>query len=334
MGRRFYLTASLAFLCLFVSCPFIPAQENDRPASVIVVVVPGENADAGFQSVLRDSLLVNLTRNRMRPAAVEQAKNARAMARQQRADYFVSGTYRNTTEDLELTLEVWLPDGRAPLATGKASGRISLTMDALVGAALDQVLPSMQSRFPADGTETAEGAVAAAGTAAVRTPEPPARWRRVELSVGGAPLVTTGSVADYAKIGALSTLSLDLRFPVGRGALAAGLLAGAGWLRATGIEKADILLVPVCADLRWTIDSRANPGVALHAGAGPAILVAVTSWAGTLTKIVPYVVGGLDVDIGLTPVLGLRLEADYTVVFEGSMVLQGFAPQLSLRTRF
>jgi hypothetical protein len=328
MGRRFYLTASLAFLCLFVSCPFIPAQENDRPASVIVVVVPGEGADAGFQSVLRDSLLVNLTRNRMRPAAAEQAKNARAMARQQRADYFVSGTYRNTTEDLELTLEVWLPDGRAPLATGKASGRISLVMDALVGAALDQVLPSMQSRFPADG------AVAAAGTAAVGIPEPPARWRRVELSVGGAPLVTTGSVADYAKIGALSTLSLDLRFPVGRGALAAGLLAGAGWLRATGIEKADILLLPVCADLRWTIDSRASPGVALHAGAGPAALVAVTSWAGTLTKLVPYVVGGLDVDIGLTPVLGLRVEANYTVVFEGSMVLQGFAPQLSLRTRF
>ena len=335
------LSASLSVLCLLVSRPFLTAQENDRPASVIVVVVPGDNADSGFQSVLRDSLLVNLTRNRMKPAAVEQPENAKAVARQQQADYLVSGTYRNTTENLELTLEVWLPDGRVPLATGKASGRISLTMDALVGAALEQVLPAMQARFPADGAPTSAG-TAVTGTVAATspagavagTPEPPARWRRVELSIGGAPLVTTGSLADYAKIGALSTLSLDIRFPIGRGVLAAGLLAGVGWFRAAGLEVADILLVPVGADLRWTIAPGASPGVALHASAGPTVLVAVTGWAGTLTKIVPYVIGGLDVDIGLTPVLGLRIEADYTVVFEGSMVLQGFVPQLSLRTRF
>ncbi len=160
--------------------------------------------------------------------------------------------------------------GKAPLATSTASGRISLTMDSIVSAALDQVLPSMRARFPAD----AAAAAAAGGTAAASTAtgggtssvatggttgivtavgpsdgsagaaEPSARWRWVELAVGGAPLVTTGTVADYAKIGAFAALDLDLRFPVGRSVLSAGLLAGAGWFRAVGVGVADILVIP------------------------------------------------------------------------------------------
>ena len=166
------------------------------------------------------------------------------------------------------------------------------------------------------------------------TRQPPDRWRRVELAVGGAPLVTTGTVADYAKIGAFSAIDLDLRFAVGRSVLAPGLLASAGWFRAVGIGVADILVIPVGPDFHWTIAADSNPAVSLHAAAGPVAVVAVTSWADTVWKISPFVAGGIIVDFRLGPALGLRLEAEYTVVFEGSMVLQGFTPRLALRTRF
>jgi hypothetical protein len=97
---------------------------------------------------------------------------------------------------------------------------------------------------------------------------------------------------------------------------------------------ADILVIPAGPDVHWTLSAEANPGVSLHIGAGPAVLVAIVGGAGTIAKVSPFVSGGLDVDVALTPALGLRLEADYLVVFEGSMVLQGFTPRLSLRTRF
>jgi hypothetical protein len=311
---------------------------------------------------------VRLSRSRMQPVAAETADDARAAARENDADYLILGTWRNTTDTLELAVELWLPGGTAPLATGKASGRISLTMDAVAAGALEPVLPSMQARLPADAakeTVTSGGARTAAaggtataasgavettgGTTAVATQtvtvvgpavsgdastSPPSRWRRVELAVVGAPLVTTGTVADYAKIGAFSALDLDLRFPVGGSVLAPGLLACAGWFRAVGVGVADILVVPVGPDFHWTIAADANPGVSLHAAAGPAAVVAITSWANTVWKISPFVAGGLVVDIGLTPALGLRVEADYLVVFEGSMVLQGFTPRFGLRTRF
>jgi hypothetical protein len=362
MGRLCAQKAIISTVWLVLVCGLAGAQLADRPASVIVAVVPSENADAAYQSVLRDALMVTLSRNRMKPVAAGTHADARAAASQQKADYLVLGTWRNTTETIELAIEAWLPGGAAPLATGKASGRIGLSMDSVAGEALEPVLPSMQARFPADpaatvvaGSETGtgttgSGTVEATGgstggtTGTVTTigpseagtgiPEQPARWRRVELAIGGAPLVNTGTVADYSKIGAFSALDFDLRFRVGQSVLAPGLLLSAGWFRAVGSGVADILVVPVGPDFHWTINADANPSVSLHVAAGPAVIVAFMSWTDTLLKISPFVAGGLDVDIALSPALGLRLEAEYTVVFEGSMVLQGFTPRLSLRTRF
>jgi hypothetical protein len=347
MGRHHGRTVIITLLCTCLTGPILAAEENDRPASVIVAIVPGENADTAYQSILRDALLVNLTRSRMIGAAVETPDEARASARKGQADYLILGSWRNTADTIELSLELLPPKGTKPLATARAAGRISLTMDSVVGAALDQLLPRMRARFPADSTAATTGTAtgAAGGTTGTITavgpsdagaglPEQPARWRRVELGFGGAPLVTTGTVTEYAKIGAFSAIDMDFRFPAGRGVLAAGLMTGAGWFRAAGVGVADILMVPLGVEARWTITATSNPGVALHAAAGPAAIVAVTSWADTVWKISPFVVGGFDVDIAFTPVLGLRVEADYTAIFEGSMVLQGLTPRISLRTRF
>ena len=327
-------------------CPAIGAQQADRPARVFVSVVPGPGADTAYGPVLCDALGVSLARNRMRPTAVEGE-----------ADYLVIGTWVNTAGTIELTVEALMPEGTTPFATGKASGKIGLSLDAVVGDALARVLPAMSARFPADvastsdadGTNivsmvgTTEGTTGTATTTvtAVDPPvrdipamQPTSRWRGVELSVGGAPLVTTGELADYAKLGACSALDLDFRFAAGRGVLSAGLQAGAGWFRAAGVGVADILVIPAGPDVHWTPSADANPAVSLHAAAGPAVLIAFIGGSGTLAKVSPFVSGGLGVDMAFTPALGLRLEADYLVVFEGSMVLQGFTPRLSLRTRF
>ena len=149
----------------------------------------------------------------------------------------------------------------------------------------------MQARFPANAaTSTPVGTAAtAAGSAATTvgttcgatgtvtvvgpsgagtgTPKPPTRWRRVELSIGGAPLVNTGTVAEYAKIGAFAALDLDLRFPLGRSVLAPGLLVSGSWFRATVVGVADILVLPVGPDLHLTIAADANPGASFHVAA-------------------------------------------------------------------
>jgi hypothetical protein len=327
MGRHFIATALLATALFLAFVPAIGAQQADRPARVFVSVVPGSGADAAYGAVLADAFTVSFARNRMRSTTSKSE-----------ADYLILGTWLNTSESLELTVEALMPDGTTSLATGKASGKIGLSLDDVVGEALAQVLPAMQARFLADGTTTVTTGttVTAIGPSDGDLPpvEPPSRWRFVELALGGSPLVATGELADYAKLGASASLDFDLRFSVGRGALAAGLQAGASWFRATGVGVADILVLPAGPDVHWTPSAEANPAVSLHVAAGPAVLVAFVGGAGSLAKVSPFVSGGLGVDIALAPALGLRLEADYLVVFEGSMVLQGFTPRLSLRTRF
>jgi hypothetical protein len=348
MGRHFITPAILATTLFLVNAPAIGAEQADRPARVFVAVAPGPGADAAYGSLLSDALAVSLTRSRMRPTAFATAGDARSAAGKGEADYLVFGTWLNTAETLELSIEAWLPGSRTPLATGKASGKIGLALDDVVADALAGVLPALQTRFPADSTTTATDTTTTTGAdvtgttvtavgpsdAGVSSVQSPARWRRVELSLGGAPLVATGDLTDYAKLGACAALDVDFRFRAGRGALAAGLQAGAGWFRAAGVGVADILVIPAGPDVHWTLSADANPAVSLHVAAGPAVLVAFIGGAGTLAKVSPFVSGGLGVDIALAPALGLRLEADYLVVFEGSMVLQGFTPRLSLRTRF
>lgn len=221
----------LGTACALAICPVPDARASDRPAAVVVAVAPGPGADAAYGQVLRDALAVSLARNRMKPTTAETFDEARASAARDRIDYLVLGTWTNTAETLELSVEVWLPGGSSPLAAAKASGRIGLTMDAVAGEAMEGVLTSMRSRFPADaeaataataGAEAAGAATAASATGAAAAAagsgadaaaegaggataaETPARWRRVELSVGVAPLVATGMVADYAKIGAFA----------------------------------------------------------------------------------------------------------------------------------
>jgi hypothetical protein len=358
MRRHSFATAVLSTTIFMALVPAIGAQQVDRPARVFVAVEPGPGADAAYGSVLSDALTVSLTRSRMRPTAFATAADARSAAARGDADYLVFGTWLNTANTLELTVEALMPGNTTPLATGKASGKIGLALDDVVGEALAGVLQTMQARFPDDGattatgtstTTTATGTTTVSGTTGttgttvtvvgpsggdIAAVQPPPRWRRVELAVGGAPLVATGELADYAKLGACSALDLDFRFPVGRGVLAAGLQVGAGWFRATGVGVADILVMPAGPDVHWTLSADANPSVSLHAAAGPAVLVAIVGGAGTIAKVSPFVSGGLDVDIAFAPAFGLRFEADYLVVFEGSMVLQGFTPRLSLRTRF
>ena len=311
MRRHFIATATLSALLLLAICPAIGAQQTDRPARVFVSVSAGPGGDPAYQSLLSDALIVTFARSRMKASTYATADAARAAARNGGADYLVLGTWGNTTDSLELVVEAWLPDGTAPLASGKASGKIGLALDAVAAEALSGVLPAMSARFPADAatttgtvvvqevgttggtTGTSTGTVTAIGPSVGDVPavQPPSRWRRVELSIGGAPLVATGELADYAKLGAFSTLDFDIRFAAGRGVVSAGLLAGAGWFRAAGVGVADILVIPAGPDVHWTLSADANPTVSLHVAGGPAVLVAFVGGAGQSREGLPVRLG-------------------------------------------
>ncbi len=54
-----------------------------------------------------------------------------------------------------------------------------------------------------------------------------------------------------------------------------------------------------------------------------------------MTKLVPYLLAGMRMDLPFAPVIGLAVEADWVAFFESaSLPLMAFAPEVALYVRF
>jgi hypothetical protein len=171
-----------------------------------------------------------------------------------------------------------------------------------------------------------------------KSPEQPVTrgpWKLFAASTGIAPLVPLFDTAKYSNIGIFSTLTLDMRFPVGPGALGAGILTGFTWLAASGVASgADISLLPVGADLVYTFFEPSFPVFSLRLSGGLSVMTVVVPYlTEPLTKLVPFALAGIVLDFPFAPFLGLAVQADYVNFFEDSLWIMGFTPQVSLYFR-
>jgi hypothetical protein len=148
-------------------------------------------------------------------------------------------------------------------------------------------------------------------------------------------MITTGPAADYAKLGLLATLGLGFQFQKDDRVLGLGILTGAGFLSATGaVSDAFIAAVPIGIDAGFGFQGR-TLGLSLHGSAGPALLLVQAPATGLLTKVIPYALAGLALDIRFTRAVGITVEATYALFLESlSFPLMAFTPEVSLYARF
>jgi hypothetical protein len=350
-GRRL-LTAALLIVLL---SGFSSASGRSPGSGVIGVILPATGADRSLQDVLAGSFTVQFT---LRKAALHitdsgaQAaftlRRALSEAASKNAEYLLVGTYSTTATEILLQVELYSVASGEKIRSAFTSGRINLSMDTLVAQALERTLT---------GITFQEASAVVVAPPAVNTPQPipPATtgprepttppavaadsghappWKLFAISSGVAPMIATGPAADYSKLGLLATFAVDLRFRAGAGALEAGILSGACWMSATGAAStASILVIPVGVDLQYLLNSGAFPGIILHASGGPALMSVNAVYTGTETKIVPYVLGGLTVDLPFDPSWGLSVQANYVAFLESSLVIMAFAPEVSLYVR-
>ena len=319
------------------------------------VILPVTGADRSLQDVLAGSLTVQFT---LRKAALHIAdsgaeaaftlRSALSEAASKNAEYLLVGTYSTTATEIFLQVDLYNVASGEKVRSASTSGRIDLSMDTLVAQALEKTLTGIKFQEasavvvapPAEPTpqpiapatigphepSTAPAVVADSGRA-----QP---WKLYGISSGVAPMIATGPAAGYAKLGLFATFAVDLRFRAAAGALEAGILSGACLMSATGaVSTANILIIPMGVDLQYLLNSGAFPGIILHASGGPALMSVNASYTGTETKIVPYVLGGLTLDLPFDPSLGLTFQANYVAFLESSLAIMGFAPEVSLYVR-
>jgi hypothetical protein len=319
------------------------------------VIVPSTGADRSLQNVLAGSFTVQLTLRkaslRLAGAGEETAftlRRALSEAASQNAEYLLIGTYSTTASEILLQVELYNVTTGQKIRSAATSGKIDLSLDTVVAQALEKTLSGIRFRqasadivvappaettpqpiAPATGTPR-EPATAPAADAGHEQP-----WQVLAISSGAAPLVATGPASDYTKLGLLATFSADLRFRFAAGAIQAGILSGICLFSAAGVvSSADILIIPIGVDLQYLLNPGAFPGIILHLSGGPALMNVKASYFGDESKIVPYVLGGMTLDLPFSRAFGLALEASYVAFLESSLLIMGFAPEVSLYVRF
>ena len=282
--------------------------------------------------------------------------------------FLLLGVYSTSSRTMTLSVQLYDAETGARLSSAAVSGRIGLSLDSLVTRALDKVLagltlqPAPQPLAPAGsgekpgaiapGSDLAPGALVPAlppgpgaggaagnpgepGSTAGPGARPASRPAALSMCTGAAPFIPLGN-GTYANLGVLGTFSAVYRFPLGPGLLGMGILAGVGGMQATGlVSTATLLVAPVGAELSYSMNEGGFPGILVHVSAGPAVFNATTTFEGTLSKVVPYLLAGMRLDAPFTPWLGISVEAAWVGFFESnSDVIMGFAPGASLYARF
>jgi len=354
---------------MLVGAESAPAADRTPPAGVLGSVEAAPGADPTLLDVVLTALDLQFMRRNAQFAAVSLKGPDREVETQglrQAADrhqqFLLLGVYSTSSRDMTLSVQLYDAQTGARLSSAAVSGRIGLSLDSLVTRALDKVLagltlqPAPQPLAPAGpgekpvpvapGSDQASGArppvlpsEPGAGGGPGKPGEPGARPASrpapLSMSTGAAPFVPLGK-GTYANLGVLGTFSAVYRFPVGPGLLGTGILAGLGGMQATGVvASAGLLVAPIGVELSYSMNEGGFPGILVHVSAGPSVFNASTTFEGTLSKIVPYLMAGMRVDAPFTSWLGMSVEAAWVGFFESnSDVIMGFAPGASLYVRF
>jgi hypothetical protein len=347
--RRIFL------LLFFSSLSLLPiaAQVRAQASGVVGSIEAGVGADTSLKGIVSGALSVQLARRQARLEIVELSdvpQSARApeglsKAAIENAQYLLLGEYTTSPKSFTLAIDLYDVKTKLKVRTITATGRIDLTLDSVVADALDRTLSgiefkkvvSVKTSTPESTSETAPGPTPAA---TVVTPVAGFRGQPVRtlfsLSSGVAPFILMGGASTYASLGILATFAADLRFPLGPGVFGAGLLSGLCALDAAGaVTNAQVLIVPIGADLRYSMNEGGFPGIVIHVSGGPAMMNVTADYAGSLTKLVPYLLAGMSLELPFASFIGLSISADWAAFFESvSLPLMAFAPEVSLYVRF
>jgi hypothetical protein len=248
-------------------------------------------------------------------------------------------------EGISIDYRLLLPDTSEPLLELNYSQSVgldlSLGVDDSMDSVLDQgspfflaasraratnpvVLEPIDSESPSADDQTSDSAETTPTDETGAT----GRLPRVEIAAGLAPLFAVGASSDYFSI----AFGADLRVSVllgERRRAAIGLTSRAIYSMAEGAATfVDLLLVPIGIEARISDNNVLNPTA--YASAGAAVLHAAHPVLGTHTKLIPYTATGIGVKVLLFRGFAVAAQVDFAAYFEGSTVLLGFSPSVTV----
>lgn len=158
--------------------------------------------------------------------------------------------------------------------------------------------------------------------------------KRFELSGGMAPFVLVGKTGDYGRLGLNTTFSMGYRFIGGQSQFILAMSTGVcSFIAESAANRSRILLVPLAAGINLRM-TPSRLGFLVHLAGGGAAFMVNPDQGGYRFKLVPYATSGIGVEIPILNYLGLLIDLSFSVYFEGSQPVMGYAPSANVYYRF
>ena len=159
-------------------------------------------------------------------------------------------------------------------------------------------------------------------------------FKKISISAGYAPFMTTGEASQYFTLGMAPEVHLAFRIKNPSGYWSIGFFGSWNMIDASGVLfDSQIDFIAAGPELRYGADI--NPFLDLYfsMGGGMSLFRMNRNEEGNKQTYVPYAAGGLGLNFNFTTFMGLYLSSSYCVYFEESLYITGFLPAIGIHIR-
>lgn len=353
MRGRAFTQGSLAIMLALL--PIVPCAADEiahrRPIVLVLVHSSGLSDNAPLSALIADSFRVELEAQGIRvlpsdePAADDHA--IASLAQKNHADFALWGTYTLSGSEIQLNARWVDPVKKAVAGIASRTGALNLSFDAVVASLVDEIVEGQKKRFadlpperiekeppaPAVAQQPAAPlAPAIAPVVSILKTEP--RIAPLAFSLGSAPFIATFAALNYFPVGLDVTLTGLYRIRAPGGLLGFGLTTGLNGFHGKGAyTEADFFIIPIGIEFLYGTRTGSLIDFFAHLEGGPAIFAVKPATGNPLTKVIPYIAGGVGITFSLFESFGISLDGSYVCFFDSPDPILGFAPSLSVLVR-
>ena len=352
-------------------CPALSADTGSAPAAVpdvVALIAPLDPEGEDFHTVIASALSLRLTPmglsldiQTVPTSDGEQAKNDPLVEQAKKTGAAAILTFRYSVAKAEMaaTMDWYDVQQGTHASVSEKKARVDLELDTFILEVIDSLISQVQdqtdqiaAKRKAADTAAATAAAAAASreaqtaTAAPKVASAPviarptiepaedATPRRFLVSTGLAPFIPVGTASSYFTLGYLSSIMGGFFLTIPSGQIGLGLSLGVISFAAQGtLGSATSFLLPVGLDARYVLGGGSVVGLLLHVTGGAAALFVSSQTLGTLAKTLPFLRGGIGLELLFSKMVGVVLDAGYEVYFAMPGLIMGISPALNVSLR-
>ena len=320
---------------------------NDTQTSGgLLIFVPKERKNTLTDAMQKEGILAAYIGDVMAEASLAQKNHA---------DFALWGVYTLSGSEIQLNARWIDPVKKAAAGIASRTGALNLSFDAVVASLVDEIVEGQKKRFadlPPEQIEKAPPVPAAAQQPAaplgpavasdstpavssvVSAPKAEPRIAPLAFSLGSAPFIATFTALNYFPVGLSVSLTGLYRVRAPGGLLGFGLATGLSGFHGKGTyTQADFFIIPIGVDFLYGTRTGSAIDFFAHLDGGPAIFAAKPATGNLLTKVIPYISGGVGITFSFFDSFGISLDGSYVCFFDSPDPIMGFAPSLSVLVR-